>query len=175
MFYEHDDAIRNMLRRVTLVEVDDSGPQQKMVVRGLAGEELRGVVRVQPYGFTSNPPAGAEGLLVALGGRSDRAMLLGVEHPDFRQKSLGEKSTALYDAAGNIVSIVQGNIRIKHASSISIEAGPTTITIDGSGMTVTGPVQFNGPSVRHNSKNIGDTHTHSGIQPGGANTAVPNA
>lgn len=36
-----------------------------------------------------------------------------------------------------------------------------TLTIDASG-------------IHHNGKNIGDTHTHGGVNPGGGNTAVPN-
>lgn len=43
------------------------------------------------------------------------------------------------------------------------------------GATITGGLKVNGGTVRHNSKNIGDTHTHSGIAAGGSNTAVPNA
>ena len=164
-----------MARRVRLLDLDDSGPQQKMRVAGLSGEELKDIVRIQPYGFTSNPPPGAEGLLLSLGGRSDRAMLLGMEHPDFRIKGQPAGYQAIYDQFGSEVSLVQSNIRIKHASSITMQAGPVTMTLDANGLTVSGPVQFNGPSVRHNSKNIGDTHTHAGIQPGGANTAVPNA
>lgn len=168
MSYEHDDAIRSMMRRVTLIETDDTGPQQTMRVRGFAGEELKDVVRIQPYGFTSHPPAGSEGLLLALGGRSDRAMVIGVEHPKSRPGSLGPGSQAIYDQNGNIVSIVQGNIRIKHASQIVLEGGGTKVTIGADGVLI------EGVAVRHNALNIGDSHTHSGIMPGAANTAVPN-
>lgn len=40
---------------------------------------------------------------------------------------------------------------------------------------VNGDVQFNGSSVRHNSKNIGDTHRHQDVTPGPGNTGVPLA
>jgi phage baseplate assembly protein V len=168
-YHEHDDAIRSMLRRATLIDTDDAGKQQKMRVKGLAGEELKDVVRVQPYGFTSHPPAGSEGLIASLGGRSDRAMLLGVEHPQHRPAGLGPGSTAIYDQHGNIVSLVQANLRIKHSTEIVIEVGGTKITLSAAG------VQIDGPSVKHNAKNIGDTHTHGGIVVGSADTAVPNA
>lgn len=175
MSWDHDDAIRNMLRRTTLVEVDDSGPYQTMRVKGLAGEELRGVTRAQNYGFTSTPPVGAEGILASLGGRSDRAMLLGIEHPGYRPKALGPGATAIYDQFGSVVSMVEANMRIVHATAMTIKAGPTTISIDASGVTIDGPVRFTGPSVRHNGKNIGQDHTHTGVTPGSGSSSVPNA
>lgn len=136
--WEHDDAIRNMLRRGTLVDTNDDGEQQTMTFRGMAGEELKKVVRVQPYGFTSHPPAGSEGLIASLGGRSDRAMLLGVEHPKYRQKSLGPGSVALYDQHGNIVSTVEANMRIKHSTEIVIECGSSKIVLKPGEITITG-------------------------------------
>ena len=36
-----------------------------------------------------------------------------------------------------------------------------------------GGVHFKGPFVRHNAKNIGDEHTHTGVMPGGGNSSVP--
>lgn len=62
--------------------------------------------------------------------------------------------------------VVHGGTRI------TIGDGAVKIVAD---VTIEGDLQVNGASVRHNSKNIGDTHTHGGITPGGANTAVPNA
>jgi phage baseplate assembly protein V len=165
---ESDAAIKNMLRRATLVEVDDSGTQQKMRLKGVSGEELREVVRIQPYGFTSHPPAGSEGLLMNLGGRSDRAVVIGVEHPQSRPKGLGAGSQAIYDQHGNIVSLVQGKANFKHTTEIVLEAGGTTLTINAAGVTITGA------RVEHDGKNIGKTHTHSGIVRGGANTDPPN-
>lgn len=42
-----------------------------------------------------------------------------------------------------------------------------TVTITGAGLSVTGGM------VTHNGTNIGDTHVHGGVEPGGSNTAVP--
>lgn len=50
----------------------------------------------------------------------------------------------------------------------------------GSGATMTGPitqtggnVSLGGGSLTHNSKNVGSTHTHSGVQTGGGNSGAP--
>lgn len=55
---------------------------------------------------------------------------------------------------------VEGNLEIQ---------GDFTVTGGGGGV-----VNVNSPGLFHNGKNIGDSHTHSGVQPGGGNTGAPN-
>lgn len=43
----------------------------------------------------------------------------------------------------------------------------------GSGAAIQGPLAVTGGAVTHNSKNIGSTHTHSGVQAGGSNSGAP--
>lgn len=43
----------------------------------------------------------------------------------------------------------------------------------GSGASISGGVAITGGSVTHNGKNIGDSHSHSGVQPGGGSTGAP--
>ena len=52
--------------------------------------------------------------------------------------------------------------------------GGVTITIAAGKVTIEGDVQVNGSSLRHNAKNVGDTHVHGGVVPGGADTDVPS-
>lgn len=136
--WEHDDAIRNMIRRVRLIETDDRGPQQMTRLAGLKNEELKNVVRVQSYGLSTNPEAGSEGVMLSLGGRSDRAMVLGVENPKKRVAELPPGGVALYgpngqvlkyvgndvtwDANGNMTITVSGTLTIK-AAAIKFEQG----------------------------------------------------
>lgn len=49
-----------------------------------------------------------------------------------------------------------------------------TMGSEGGSATMNGAVAINGPSVTHNGKSIGDTHTHVGVQPGGGTTGVPS-
>lgn len=102
-YFEHDDAIRSIIRRARVIKVDDSGTQQKLNLVGLASDKPEKIVRALPHGFTSNPPADAEGVLLALGGRSDRAMFIGGEHKDHRQKNLKAGQAVLYDDKGNVI------------------------------------------------------------------------
>lgn len=101
------DHLNAALTRVKLTETDDSGPEQKTVANGVAGQTFGGkkqkVVRVQPHGFTSHAPKGSVGMSLSLDGENDLALLLGLEHPDHRPRNLAEGETALYDQHGNIL------------------------------------------------------------------------
>lgn len=103
MQYEHDDALRSMIRRARLLQLDDSGSQQLVDLGGYKNERPKRIVRVQPHGFSSYPNAEAEGVMVQMGGRSDRTMFIGGEHKDYRQKNLKEGNAVLYDDKGNVV------------------------------------------------------------------------
>lgn len=43
----------------------------------------------------------------------------------------------------------------------------------GGTATMKGAVSIEGPSLTHNGKNVGSTHSHSGVQSGGSNTGAP--
>ncbi len=107
-------------------------------------------------------------------------------------------STVEYDSASNTLTVtVSGSgkvvVNCKEATvnaetSATLNTPTTTCTgnlvVEGSisygagmsgtgGATINGDFQAVGGTFKHNSKNVGDTHQHSGIQPGGANTAAP--
>lgn len=122
-FPEGRDNLLGMIRRATLLDTDDSGSQQIMrKLRGLRGEFPEDVYRPQSHGLSSHAPAGAEGILVALGGRSDRLLGLGFEHKDHRPRDLPRGATVLYDNKGNVVFL-------KSADGIVIEAKSGKITV----------------------------------------------
>ncbi len=112
MDYGSTDNLRAMLRRATILEVDDAGTQQRVRLRGLKGEEFSAVYRAQPHGLSSVPQAGAEAVLLALGGRSDRVVMLGGESGALRPTGLPPGATALYGAQGELVSLVQRAVRV---------------------------------------------------------------
>lgn len=84
-------------------ETDDSGDQQFLKGKGVAGEELTGVHRVMPFGFASHAPKGAHSLAVAAHGQRDLVVALGVEDAATRQKNLPQGTGKLYDAQGNVI------------------------------------------------------------------------
>lgn len=110
MYDEHDAALRPILRRFIASKVNDDGTQQRIDGDGLKGESLKNAVRAQHHGLSSVPPEGSEGLMLTLGGRSDRPWILGLEHKDYRPTKLPSGGTALYDASGNIIKVVGDDV-----------------------------------------------------------------
>lgn len=56
---------------------------------------------------------------------------------------------------------------LQDANQVVIKAGAVQAVISASGLAVTGG------TVTHNGTNIGDTHVHGGVEPGGSSTSVP--
>jgi len=104
-YFEHNDAIRSMIRRARNLRVDDSGSQQLVDLMGLVGDLPKRVHRIQPFGVSSNPPADSDGVLLALGGRSDRLVYLDGGHKNFRPKSSPAGTSVLYDDKGNVIFV----------------------------------------------------------------------
>jgi phage gp45-like len=129
-YFEHDDAIRSMLRRARILKVDDSGADpaadgdQIVDLAVLAGEKPTKIVRVQPFGIGSNPPVDSHGIVVALGGRSDRAMYFDGGHKDYREKDLPTGTAVLFDDKGNVVFVKGTNGIAIHAKQGKVYVKP---------------------------------------------------
>jgi len=105
-------------------------------------------------------------------------------------------STVDYNSASNTLTVTvagTGNVvinckvaTVNAETSVTLDTPDTfctgnltvskslTMGTDGGSATMNGSVTIIGPSLTHNGKNVGSTHTHGGIQPGGGNTAAPN-
>lgn len=117
--------------RITLVDTDDTGPQQFSHASGLLGQDISKMTRLQHFGESSNPPVGSEGYALVLGGGSSRMVALGFEHPDHRPTNTPIGGKILYDAGGNAISLIMTELRI-------VAAGPMNITAAGT-LTITAP------------------------------------
>ncbi len=109
MQFEHDDAVRSILRRARVLKTDDSGSQQKVDLAALSKEKPEKIVRVLDFGFNSYIPQDGEGILLQLGSRSDRSLFFGGEHQKYRQKNLQEGQSVLYDSEGNVIFAKTGS------------------------------------------------------------------
>ncbi|MGX9981985.1 phage baseplate assembly protein domain-containing protein [Methylobacterium fujisawaense] len=112
------------LFRARHVETNDDGELQTVNLRGLPRESLEGVHRIQPFGFHSNIPKGSHGFGLQFGASDGSRLLnafLGGEHPEFRPRKRDVGSTALYDANGNLISLVQKELRVTGKAATVIE------------------------------------------------------
>lgn len=166
---------------------------QTVQVQVLEGETLK-AQRIEPYGLSYRPKAGAQAYLVFPCG--DRAMGLALVVGDKRyQMDLTEGEVALHDDEGNFVKLGRGGVVTVKASTSVLADTPNFETtgdaVIGGTLTVTGDVSFaggaslQGPvtaqaglevvgSLTNNGVNVGDSHTHGGVAPGGSDTGVVN-
>lgn len=158
--------------RFELTETDDSGEQQSLGGKGLPGEEFAKVVRVMPHGFASNAPAGSHGLGVAVNGRRDEVVVVGLEKADMRPKGLPIGAAAVY-AFGLVWRFLTGKVDLDHAGKnhharavgkYKVEASDW-IQFDGDAVYLGKPPYFRvmtegGPSQ----------HVYAGISPSAPNT-----
>jgi phage baseplate assembly protein V len=124
------DAVRTMLRRAAIVAVDDAGEQQLVNVSGFKSDKPKKIPRVESFGFASAPPVGGTGLIVCLGGRSDKAMFVGGEHAQYRPKNLPSGAVQVYDASNQYLGLLPNGVKLVCATPLTIIA-PAGATIQG--------------------------------------------
>lgn len=162
------DAIHTLVSRGILKEYDATGGQHLAKISGLHNEEFTAVPRMQQFGQSSYPPIGSHVLFTRLGAGSDRATIVGVDSAKHGPRDLKEGHKAIFDAYGNIVSLVQQKLRIVAAAVLEIVAqGDVTIASQGA-ITLTSTGQ-----LTHNGKDVGSDHRHTGVLSGSSNTGVP--
>lgn len=109
-----------------------------MKLSGVDGQTFGQAVRSQHFGLTSVPPAGAEGLILALGGGLDRAWALGVEHPQHRPTGLTSGASTFYDANGNRVDLNSAGVTITDLSGNVVSTSASKITVKPAGTVYLG-------------------------------------
>src|SRR3970282_1648324 len=78
--------VRRLIRRAVVHLVNDALGAQRLQVTLLAGELTDGVERMQEYGFSSVPVAGAEAAVLAIGGLRSHLVAIAVDDRRYRPK-----------------------------------------------------------------------------------------
>lgn len=156
--------VRLMISRAVLSAVNDAGGIQLVQVKLLDGEVRDGVERMQNYGFTSVPKAGAEGLMACVSGDRDHGIVVTMDDRRFRLKGLQAGEVALYDDLGHKVHLTRTGIVVDGGGhDITIQNAPN-VNLSGD-LHAQGDVTANGISLK--------THVHGGVQAGGSTTGGP--
>lgn len=69
-------------------------------------------------------------------------------------------------------SSVEYNVS-NHSLTVNAAGGHVAVNAGSIQLNATGSVEINSTSLKHNGKNIGDSHTHGGVSPGGSQTSPP--
>lgn len=171
-------ALAEVLARVAELERKVAGSARHGVVHEV--DPAEGTVRLKigegpdgpflspaiPYAQTMGaikahipPSVGQAMTLIAPGGDWRQAVAIGLS---------ASQANASPSGAGDQAVITFGSVTITMTGGgVTISAGGTSVSITGAGLAVTGG------QVTHNGQDIGDTHTHSGVVPGGSTTGPP--
>jgi phage baseplate assembly protein V len=158
-----------MLGRARLTGTDDAADLQRVQVVVLEGEVRGGVERIQQFGLSGHAPAGADVLVVSIGGNRDHPVAVAVDHRAHRPAGLQEGETAVYNAHQVVLTL--------HADGSLVIAAPTKVRIETPLLEVTGEVRDrcdSGGITMADMRDVYDAHVHGGVQPGGGQTDVPD-
>jgi len=90
------NRVYTMITRAILETADDSDGMQVVKLNLLAGEARDKVERFQNFGFTSNPPANAECVALAVGGNRDHLIVVVADSRNDRVTGLETGESAFY-------------------------------------------------------------------------------
>jgi phage baseplate assembly protein V len=185
----------NVTGRVTLPLGDDTKKIQTWQIEGYTGELRSGMQRVQRFGFSSMPLAGAKGVAHYQSGHRGFATIIADDDPRYRPTGLngGEFQMYMVDGAkkdgtgGTTRTILQGLLgwvaKLLGATIIIGDSNNTKFTIVApNGVDLQGDLRVTGQVVANYGAKTdtgGDasihltTHKHDRVQPGSGQTNVP--
>lgn len=131
-------AVRAGFRGV-LQSLQRGRPVQRLDGEGLAGEPLKAIELMQHFGFTSAPPAGAQIVVLPLGGRTSAAVVVATEHGAYRVQLGADGETCLYNQWGDVIHLRQDRtIHVVAAARVLMEA-PVVEIHASTAMSITTP------------------------------------
>ena len=176
--------------RGKVARVQAGGGVQKIQVEGLDGETVQDLEHAENFGFTSNPPAGSDCVVVPLGGKTSHGIIVTTTNGAYRITGLSDGETAVYNADGAKMVLKKGRVIEIDCDKLNIKA-PNGVNITsekvecsavltaqgqingnggmavqgGNGTTFTGNVNMVGDlhttgELTNNGKDVGSTHKH---------------
>lgn len=176
--------------RGKVARVQAGGGVQKIQVEGLDGETVQDLEHAENFGFTSNPPAGSDCVVVPLGGKTSHGIIVTTTNGAYRITGLSDGETAVYNAdgakmvlkKGRVIEIDCDKLNIKAPSGVNITSEKVECSAvltaqgqingnggmavqGGNGTTFTGNVNMVGDlhttgALTNNGKDVGSTHKH---------------
>lgn len=122
------NRVYTMITRAIIESVKDTDGMQIVKLNLLAGETRADVERFQNFGFSSNPPADAECVAVAVGGNRDHLIVIVADDRKTRVKNLANGESVVYTDDGTIIHLKKGGIvQVIAATKVDIDAPLTEI------------------------------------------------
>lgn len=153
-------SLKSIVSRCTVTLVNAARKMQSLQIGLTAGSFKDDVEHLEPYGFTSRPHPGAEGVAVFPGGDRSHGVVVVVADRRFRLKGLKPGEVALYTDEGDKIHFERGRKLTVVTATLNIQASES--------------VDIQSPELKHNGVNIGFTHGHGNVLKGGDRTSGPS-
>lgn len=174
-------GLNPIIRRIRLavargvVRLISDGAGLQLVQAGLMANETRSnMERLQEYGFTSVPHAGAEAAVIFVGGNRDHGLVIAVDDRRYRLKPLQTGEVALYTDEGDYVKLGR-NREIEVNTQVCRIIASDMVRMETPELRVTGEIidhcDTNGDTIQ-DMREIYNIHTHAEDSTG--NTEIPN-
>ncbi|WP_018261357.1 phage baseplate assembly protein V [Methylobacterium sp. WSM2598] len=113
------------------------------------------------------PQVGEQVIGLAPNGDLEQGTVLPFDHSDQKKNPSPDADTTTFHKLNGMTATEKGGEYVVEAKKITLKVGSTTFVIDGS------THQFTGGTVKHEAKNIGADHKHTGVKSGAETTDVP--
>ncbi|GFM56649.1 phage baseplate assembly protein V [Pseudomonas capsici] len=162
--------LNRMLARGTVVLARASSKMQALQMHLTAGEIKDDMEHFEPYGFTSNPLPGAEGIAAFIGGDRSHGLLLVVADRRYRLNALQSGEVAIYTDEGDRIHLKRGKVIDIETNTLNVKAA-VAVNFDTPQITQTGKIVSLGDQVAGGISQI--SHTHGGVQGGNGQSGPP--
>ncbi len=194
------DVLQRLGRRLQMLAglgrvqwVNDSGQVQTAQLTLTALEVRDNTPRLAEFGFTSNPPPGADAALLFLGGDRSNGVVIATGHQRYRLKGLASGDAAIYDSRGQSVWLTPGGIVVNGAGLPMVVNNTPTVTVNAAtsvtlntptthctgNLNVDGSVVAQGDISDHGTKSMAGMRTvyngHTHTDPQGGSVSTPSA
>ncbi|MBD8592368.1 phage baseplate assembly protein [Pseudomonas sp. CFBP 8758] len=162
--------LMNMLTRGVVALANSAGKIQRLQMRLTHGELKDGMEHLEPYGFTSCPHAGAEGLAAFLGGDRSHGVVVVVTDRRHRFQNLKPGEVAIFTDEGDFIHLKRGRVIDIDTHTLNIRA-TTAINLDTPLITQTGKIVSQGDQIAGGVSQI--NHLHTNVQFGNSQSGPP--
>lgn len=151
--------MRNFLTRGVVALVDAGRKLQGLQMRLTADEVKDGMEHFEPYGFTSNPHPGAEGLAAFINGDRSHGVVICVADRRFRLQGLESGEVALHTDEGDVLHFKRGRVVELQTATFRVKAD-TAVEFDTPLISTTGRIVSTGDQIAAGVST--STHVHEG-------------
>ncbi|AIR90590.1 phage baseplate assembly protein V [Pseudomonas cremoricolorata] len=161
--------ITGALARGVVVLADSARKLQSLQMRLTADEVKDDMEHLEPYGFTSSPLPGAEGLAGFIGDRSHGVVIV-VADRRYRLAGLQGGEVAIYTDEGDKIHLKRGRVIDIETGTLNVRA-QDSVNFETPLITATGRIESTGDQIAGGISQI--NHVHTTVKSGNEQSGAP--